>query len=122
MKLNFKMPELLKVYYKNELSLYQQALEQAKIKDAWHHLERAHIIGQRYPYQHTETHGHMLFLGLKSGDFKEVVGQMIRLMLGAPFSIINKIPVGNVGSTRVSMIKSQEIPKDIKNLFVQFEN
>ncbi|MEP2024524.1 MAG: DUF3703 domain-containing protein [Reichenbachiella sp.] len=121
MKLNTKMPALLKSSYTIEIGHYKQAVKKQTVEKAWHHLERAHIIGQRYPFQHTETHWKMLLLGFRTTNIKEILGQTIRLLLGAPFSLINKIPVGNIGSTKVSMIKSQEMPEDILKLFNQSE-
>lgn len=121
MKLNIKMPAQLKKYYKIELTKAKIAIKDSDNELVWLHLERAHILGQRYPYQHTQTHWLMLCQGIKSKNVKEIFGQLVRLLLGAPFSFINKIPVGNVGSTRVSMIKQQAIPKDIADTFSQLE-
>lgn len=122
MKLNTKMPKLLQAPYSTELSSFEKACDEQDYANAWHHIERAHIIGQRYPYQHTQTHWKMLLLGWLTGNFKEIVGQIMRLMLGAPFSFINKIPVGNVGSSRVSLVQSQELPEDLAELLRQLEN
>lgn len=107
--------------YKNELGQYKTALNRQDFESAWHHLERAHIIGQRYPYQHTETHWKMLLLAIRTGNCKEVLGQTVRLILGAPFSFIDKVPIGNIGSTRVSMVKPQQVPEDIVELFSEVE-
>lgn len=115
------MPIGLKAFYKNELNCYKTALNKDHLDSAWYHIERAHIIGQRYPLEHTKTHWKMLSLGWKTNDLKEILGQVIRLLLGAPFSLINKIPVGNVGSSRVSMIKPQRIPEDILEVFSQID-
>lgn len=111
------MPDGLSSYYQIEIASYRRALAHLDYPKAWHHLERAHIIGQRYPWPHTETHSLMLYLGFRQKNLKEIRGQILRLILGAPFSLINKIPVGNVGSARVSMVKPQNIPADIQALF-----
>lgn len=117
MKLNTNMPETLKPFYAEELAKYNSAWSKQDIAKAWYHLERAHILGQRYPFQHTETHWKMFILGLQTGNFKEIIGQLVRLIFGAPLSLIDKIPVGNVGSSRVSMTRPQPIPEDFKELF-----
>ena len=121
MKLNTKMPESLKPFYVEELVRYGIAWNRQEVDTAWYHLERAHIIGQRYPFQHTETHWKMFLLGIQTRNFKEIVGQLIRLVFGALLSFINKIPIGNVGSSRVSMIKSQPIPEDLQKLLAGVE-
>ncbi|UXX80382.1 DUF3703 domain-containing protein [Reichenbachiella carrageenanivorans] len=122
MKLNFRMPDELKSFYQKEIETYHRALADLDYPKAWHHLERAHIIGQRYAWPHTETHSYMLYLGFRQKKVKEVLGQALRLILGAPFSLIGQIPVGNVGSTRVSMIKRQRIPTDIQAMFSKTNN
>ncbi|WP_420580511.1 DUF3703 domain-containing protein [Reichenbachiella sp.] len=121
MKLNTKMPDNLNPFYVEELVKFDSAWSKQEIATAWHHLERAHIISQRYPLQHTETHWKMFLLGIKTTNLKEIVGQLIRLIFGAPLSFINKIPVGNVGSSRVSMIQSQPLPADIQEIFEEME-
>lgn len=121
MKLNTKMPESIKPFYKKEINKYRCALDANDITKAWYHLERAHVIGQCFPIQHTETHWKMLLLGCRTGNLNEIIGQFVRLVFGAPLSFINKIPVGNVGSSRVSMIKPQPIPKDIQVLLNRLE-
>ncbi|MDW3208518.1 MAG: DUF3703 domain-containing protein [Reichenbachiella sp.] len=119
MKLNTAMPKNIKPFYQEEINKYSCALHRHEMAKAWHHLERAHVIGQRFPIQHTETHWKMLLLGCRTGNFKEIIGQVVRLVFGAPLSFINQIPVGNVGSSRVSMTKPQPIPKDIQEVFME---
>ncbi|WP_422360897.1 DUF3703 domain-containing protein [Reichenbachiella sp.] len=121
MKLNTKMSKNLKPIYDDELTKYDIARNRQEVGAAWYHLERAHIIGQRYPFQHTETHWKMFLLGIQTGNFKEIVGQVIRLIFGAPLSLVNKIPVGNVGSSRVSMTRPQPIPEDLQKLLAGVE-
>lgn len=122
MKLNFKMPAFLKSYYTTELVNYREAKMSGNLNKAWYHIERAHILGQRYPIEHSITHWYMLKLGWSTNDTKEILGQLPRLFFGGPLSLINKIPVGNVGSTRVSMIQPQPIPSDIQLIFNELEN
>ena len=52
MNFHTSIPEILKPYYKTELDEYSKG----NLKSAWNHLERAHIIGQKYPYAHTFVH------------------------------------------------------------------
>lgn len=115
------MPASLALYYRVEIDKYRKAFETNNLAFAWHHLERAHIIGQRYPWQHSEAHWKMLCLSIKERKPGEIVGQLIRLIFGAPLSVINLIPFGNVGSTRVSMTKPQTIPQDIAKIFAAQE-
>lgn len=111
------MPRTLKAYYEIELIAYRSARTRKDLKAVWFHLERAHIIGQRYPYQHCITHWEMLRIGIWQKKGTEIVGQIIRLLLSAPFSFINYVPVGNPGSTRIRLTQTHELPVDIEKIF-----
>ena len=56
MKFYTSMPKSLKPYFKAELDKYRTESSIGNIQIAWNHLERAHIIGQKYPYAHTFVH------------------------------------------------------------------
>ncbi len=117
MKLNFKIPKHLKDAYNKELGLYDVALANNDFTNAWHHLERSHIIGQSYPIEHTYSHWLMLKLGFMQRNVKEVFGQIIRLIVGGWKSFINYVPLGNTGGANVSPLKSMPIPNDIQIVF-----
>ena len=65
MKLNTIMPARLQPYFEQELRAYRAALEKNQFSIAWRHLERAHIIGQAYPWEHSYVHWKMLLFGIK---------------------------------------------------------
>ena len=117
MKFNIKIPKHLKVAYEKELEYYLFYLENKQHRNAWHHLERSHIIGQSYPIEHTYSHWLMLKFGLRQKNTKEVFGQIIRLIVGGWKSFINHVPLGNTGGTNVPPLRPIAIPKDIANLF-----
>ena len=79
----------------------------------WYHLERAHILGQPYPYHHTLVHWKMLLIGIKIKNRREIVGQITRLLVGGVKSFVGEIPVGNTGGANVPPLKSMEIPADL---------
>ncbi|MGJ3237036.1 DUF3703 domain-containing protein [Marivirga sp.] len=112
--MNFKFPKGLKPYYKNELIDFRSNLKSKHYQVAWRHLERAHIIGQAFPIQHSYVHWLMLNFGFKIKDFKEVVGQIPRLLVGGVKSFVGKIPVGNTGGANVPPLQPMEIPADLK--------
>lgn len=117
MKFNTKIPKHLKAAYKKELEYYQFYLESKQYHNAWHHLERSHIIGQSYPLEHTYSHWLMLKFGLMQKNIKEVLGQLLRLAVGGWKSFINHVPRGNTGGANVPPLKRMIIPDDIKSLF-----
>ena len=79
----------------------------------WYHLERAHILGQPYPYHHTLVHWKMLLIGIKIKNRKEIIGQIPRLLVGGVKSFVGEIPVGNTGGANVPPLKSMKIPADL---------
>ena len=112
MKFNTTMPKSLKTYYEKELSDYQTEYLNDNVKEAWNHLERAHIIGQKYPYAHSYVHWKMLQFGLKIKSGKEIVGQIPRLIFGGVKSFVGKIPVGNPGGANVPPLKPFPIEEE----------
>ena len=87
------------------------------LKRAWRHLERAHILGQAYPWEHSYAHWQMLLFGLKIKSWKEVLGQIPRLLVGGVKSFVGKIPLGNTGGANVHPLKPMEIPADLQEIF-----
>ncbi|MAC96734.1 MAG: hypothetical protein CMC96_14675 [Flavobacteriales bacterium] len=117
MKLNTIMPARLQPYFEQELRAYRAALEKNQFSIAWRHLERAHIIGQAYPWEHSYVHWKMLLFGIKIKNTKEVVGQIPRLVFGGIKSFVGTIPVGNTGGANVPPLRPLPISEEIQNIF-----
>ena len=64
MKFNTKVPGRLYYYFLREVALYKSSFKEGNLLHAWEHLERAHIIGQAYPFTHSYAHFLMLKFGL----------------------------------------------------------
>lgn len=122
MRVNTIMPKGLKQFYKQELDYYRQALLENNFQKAWGHLERSHIIGQSYPFEHTYSHWLMLKFGFRRKDLKEIIGQIIRLLVGGWKSFIDHVPVGNTGGANVPPLKTMEIPNDLKTVLIQYRS
>ena len=116
MKFNIKIPIHLKRAYNEELEQYNYCIENKQYGNAWYHLERSHIIGQSYPIEHSYSHWLMLRFGLMEKNTKEVLGQIIRLLVGGWKSFINQVPFGNTGGANVPPLKPMSIPNDIEKL------
>lgn len=110
------MPARLKSHYQKELEAYRYFFSENKLRQAWRHLERAHILGQPYPYQHSEAHWLMLKFSIRIKNAKEILGQIPRLLVGGVKSFVGTIPVGNTGGANVPPLKPMEIPKDLQRL------
>ena len=117
MKFNLTIPKAFKLAYEEELNLYKQAIKNQDLQMAWHHLERSHIIGQSYPFEHTYSHWLMLKFGFRQRNVQGVFGQIIRLLVGGWKSFIDHVPKGNTGGANVPPLKRMPIPNDIKKLF-----
>lgn len=113
MKINACMPEALRPFYRDELLLAKNEFDKRHFQQSWRHLERAHILGQPYPIEHTAVHWKMLKFGVKIKNWKEVIGQIPRLLFGGVKSFVGKIPVGNTGGANVPALKAMEIPEDL---------
>ena len=117
MKFNTILPEKLKPYYLHELSAYQNSIVNKDLHSAWNHLERAHVIGQAYPWPHTYVHWKMLQFGISIKSWKEVLGQIPRLLVGGVKSFVGKIPVGNTGGANIPPLKPLPIDPEILVMF-----
>ncbi|MBK7466164.1 MAG: DUF3703 domain-containing protein [Saprospiraceae bacterium] len=114
MKLHWSMPTELKAYFGDELVKYKLAFTQNQLHLAWSHLERAHIINQAFPKEHSLVHWKMLLFGFKIKNWKEIRGQILRLIFGGVKSFVGTIPIGNTGGANVPALLPMEIPEDIK--------
>ena len=106
----------LKKAIKYELHTGTSYLKKNDTKKAFHHFERAHILGQSSPWYHTLAHLKMLYIALIRRDISEVLGQLIRIPAGFIGSMIGIVPVGNTGGSNVSPFESMKIPDDLQDI------
>ena len=113
MKILIAMLKELKPFYRQELLLAKMEFDKKQYQVSWRHLERAHILAQPYPYEHTSVHWKMLCFGLKLKNLKEVMGQIPRFLIGGIKSFVGHVPIGNTGGANVPPLKPMEIPEDL---------
>ncbi len=111
------MPNSLRPYFRKELNSYHSFLLNHDLQQAWHSLERAHVIGQSYPFEHSLVHWKMLRFGIRIKSLREILGQIPRLLVGGVKSFVGTIPVGNTGGANVPPLRSLPIEKDILQIF-----
>ncbi len=87
----------------------------------WKHLERAHILSQPMVVPHLRTHVAMLGAGLRRHDRREVVGQLLRLVVAGPGSLTGRYPVGNTGGADVSALAPMPIPEALRPYLISEE-
>ena len=102
----------LKASYLTELEAARVAEWAGDFQTAFAHLERAHILSQKFALAHAATHLRMLRLGWRTRDVREVLGQSIRTIAALVFSRI-WVPVGNNGRANVSALAPMRVPEDL---------
>lgn len=116
MKISTSMPEKLVPYFEQELLDSADAFKLQHFQLSWQHLERAHILGQPYPWAHTFVHLKMLYFGIRTKNMTEVIGQIPRLIFGGVKSFVGKIPLGNTGGANVPPLKPMQIPEELQQI------
>jgi hypothetical protein len=100
----------------DELKLATAAARLGDDERSWRHLERAHILSQLHAWPHVWVHLRMLAAGFRRGDRREVVGQLLRLIVAAPGSWLGKAPKGNTGGANVGIFTPMPIPEDLRRI------
>lgn len=121
MKLHINIPSGLKSHFETELLLAQEQYTKGNLRVSWRHLERAHILGQAWPVQHTKAHWKMIRFAIKIKNTKEIMGQIPRLLIGGVKSFVGEIPLGNTGGADVPPLKQMEIPHDLQHILKQYK-
>jgi len=110
-----KMPTELQTAFDREWKLARERRLDGEFEAAFAHLERAHILGQRYTWPHLQSHAAMWLVGWKRRDTRELLGQLPRLLAALVFSRI-WVPAGNTGGSNVSALKPMPIPADLRQI------
>lgn len=102
------------------MSNARAARARGELQAAFAELERAHILGQRYLWPHIVTHLAMLRIGWLSRDWREIAGQLLRLIATLPGWLSGWVPKGNTGGTNVPPLKPMPIPPDLQPLLADY--
>ena len=110
------MSPKLRAAFESELAVAESLRRSGDLDTAFHHLERAHILGQQHVATHVRTHLAMLRIGWLRRDLREIVGQIVRVPAAAIGSALGIPPGGNTGGANVGFFAEMEIPPDLKAL------
>jgi hypothetical protein len=99
-----------------ELGAARDARDRGDLAAEWTHLERAHILSQPMARPHLLTHQRMFGAAWRRRDGREIVGQLVRLLLAVPGTLSGRYPVGNTGGADVSAFKPMPVPDDLAAL------
>lgn len=102
--------------YIEEQKFLVQALLKGDHNMVVFHLGRIHILAQNSVSKHMATHFQMFLYALVTFNFKEVLGQLIRLIVTIPGHVIGKVPKGNIGWSTVGLTEVMPIPNDLKSI------
>jgi Protein of unknown function (DUF3703) len=100
--------------WSDERAAARSARDRGDVAGEWRHLERAHILSQPMAGAHVRTHLAMLACALRRRRPREVVGQMLRLVVAGPGSWTGRYPVGNTGGADVSAFRPMPVPDDLR--------
>jgi hypothetical protein len=97
--------------------LIEHAISDARSgADPWPALERAHIASQPFAWPHTRVHAAMLRVAWRQRDRREFVGQLVRLIVAGPGSLVDRYPPGNTGRTTMGLTARGPIAADLAEL------
>ena len=107
-----------------ELMAQQQVawlLQQARLQappacSAWPWLEAAHIVGQTQFALHGRIHVHMLVQAWRERNMQEGIAQLLRLALVPVGHLLQRLPVGNPGSSRIDALTPMAVPMHLADL------
>lgn len=111
------MTKPARMIFRQEMELAKACYATRQWAEAVNHLERAHIVGQRYFCSHLISHLWMLRVAWVRQDVREAVGQITRILAVPLGSVSGWVPVGNTGGANVSPIRSMPIPQDLQTSF-----
>lgn len=80
---------------------------------SFHHLERAHVLGQTSTVEHVRVHVRMLCWGVRYRRPREILGQVQRIIGAAIATPLRLIPHGNTGGSNVHPFRSMPVPPDL---------
>jgi hypothetical protein len=106
--------------FNEEMDLARICFAEHQWAKTTYHLERAHIVGQRYFFGHLITHLWMLRMAWVRRDLREAIGQFIRILAVPLGFFFGWVPVGNTGGAKVSPILPMPIPPDLQICFVGY--
>lgn len=107
--------EYARLFMHEELTHFASARDLGDQQAAWRCLERIHIVSQSFGLMHLHSHWLMLRYAWALKNGREVVGQLVRLMLAPAGNLTGRLPIGNTGRSNVSAFAPMEIPEDISS-------
>ena len=102
--------------FNREISQAKSLIASGDLGGSFAHLERAHVIGQAYVMPHVKSHWLMFQVELRRRRLAAVLGQAVRIVLGALGSAVGAVPTGNTGGTNINMFKRMPVETELQNI------
>jgi hypothetical protein len=110
------MNPIQKSAFESEIAQARALIAAGNVEKAFSHLERAHILGQRFVFAHVLSHWLMLRVEIRRKKRSAAFGQVMRIVMGAIGSALGVVPTGNSGGSNISMFKRMPIEPELKNI------
>ena len=110
------MASQAKQVFRQEMALAKSRYAARQWVETIYHLERAHIVGQRYFWCHLITHLWMLRVAYLRQDSRVAVGQLTRILAVPLGYVFGWVPVGNTGRASVSAFAAMPLSADLEEL------
>lgn len=99
-----------------DLVAARAALRTGDERGAWVLLEEAHVLSQPWAWPHIKVHAAMLAVGWRTRDRREVLGQLLRIVVAGPGSLSGRYPEGNTGRASVPATQPMPVPDELRAL------
>lgn len=109
----------LRDYIRDEFELANRARNADDLATAYRHLERAHVLAQGITSEHARVHWRMLEIGWRKRDWREMFGQLIRIVGAATKTPFGIYPPGNTGGSNVWFFKRMPVADDLQQILNQ---
>ena len=111
----------IRTFVDQELVAFRSARDQDDLVTSWRSLERAHVFSQSDVWLHTKVHWIMLTYAVRLGDWREALGQIVRISVAGIGTALGKAPVGNTGRASVPLMATMDVPPEIKEALEQLK-
>lgn len=106
----------IKKYVDEEIGIASGFAMDNDLSRAFHYLERAHVLGQAVTLEHTRVHWLMLKIGWKKRDWREIFGQIFRIVGASTKTPFGIYPTGNTGGSDIWFFQRRPIPNDLQKI------
>lgn len=113
------MKKPIRKYVGAEITEAKNSAAADDLTNAFRHLERAHVLGQADTLEHARVHWLMLKIGWRRKDWREIFGQIFRIVGASTKTPFGIYPRGNTGGANVSPFKPLPIPADLQAILKQ---